>query len=260
MPELTLSGPSRERHQSLVLLFFGLLLCLLSVAACGQVRSTTMEAAIDALRSRFPNQVVVGFEELWDVRPEREPEVDLGPPNSTLQQILVHMRRANPRYKIDLLAGGLIHVYPASNTADPAGLLDLRLAEFFLPPDECVAQQLLNMDSPMAFSYTPELSKYLWEHKVAWYRAHGKEVGGVAGDFLGDCLPAHHRRGPIYLHVTVRKALNLMSTRSLQVVRGRVPSNAPTWFKPKPISWKYRFRREPDADTGVGGVPVLQTF
>ena len=28
----------------------------------------------------------------------------------------------------------------------------------------------------------------------------------------------------------------------------------------KPLSWKFRFRREPDADTGLGGVPLFQTF
>ena len=63
------------------------------------VPSTPMEAALDALRSRFPNQVVIGFEELWDVRPVREPQIDLGPANSTLEQVLAGIRRQNPKYK-----------------------------------------------------------------------------------------------------------------------------------------------------------------
>ncbi len=223
--------------------------------------STPIEAALDALRSRFPNQIVIGFEESFDVRPDREPDVDLGPPNSTLQQVLARIRRANPKYKIDLLRDGLLHVYPANETADPAGLLDLRLQNFVLPPDDCIPQQMLNMDNPMAgFSYTPELGAYLWEHKVAWYRAHGKEVGGIVGDFMGDCEPAHHRSGHIYQNISVRDALNLIAIRSLLTASGKVPSNAPSWFKPKPISWKYRFRREPDADTGLGGVPLIQSF
>ena len=29
---------------------------------------------------------------------------------------------------------------------------------------------------------------------------------------------------------------------------------------PKPISRNYRFRRDPDSDTGLGGVPLFQTF
>ena len=116
-----------------------------------------MEAALDALRSRFPNQVVIGFEELWDVRPVREPQIDLGPANSTLEQVLARIRHENPKYKIELLQGSLVHVYPAHDTADPAGLLHLRLREFFFPPDDCVAQQLLNMDRCTAFSYAPEL-------------------------------------------------------------------------------------------------------
>ena len=225
------------------------------------VPSTPMEAAIDQLRARFPNQLVVGFEELWETRPESEPEVDLGPPEATLQQVLARMRRDNPQYRIDLLAGGLVHIYPAYGTADPPGILDLNLAEFFLPPDDCVPQQFLSMDSPVAnFSYTPELSRYIWEHKVAWDRAHGREPEGIVGDFMGDCVPAQHRREPIYRNITLREALNLIAIRSLQAATGKVPRTGLPEFKVKPVSWKYRFRREPDAPTGLGGVPLFQTF
>src|SRR5664279_6581796 len=111
------------------------------------VVSTPMEAAVDALRARFPDQIVVGFEELWDARPVTDPQVDLGPPDSTLKQVLDRIRRANPRYKLDLLEGGLVHVYPAHGTADPLGLLDIRLNEFFLPPCDCIPQQINRMDS-----------------------------------------------------------------------------------------------------------------
>ena len=241
-------------------------LCLLTMISAtaeprpATVPSTAMEAALEALRARFPDQVVIGFEELWDVRPEREPEIDLGPTNSTLEQVLARIRRENPKYRIELLQSGLVHVRPATGTADPVGLLDIRLREFFLPPDDCVAQQLLNMDRCAAFSYTPELSTYLCEHWWASHRAHDKEPFGVAGDFLGDCKPTHHRHEPIYHDITVREALNLMAITSLQISRGQLPTKAPTWAKRKPISWKYRFRRDPDADTGLGGVPIIQTF
>jgi hypothetical protein len=225
------------------------------------VPSTPMEAALDSLRARFPNQIVIGFEELWNARPDIEPQVDLGTPNASLEEVLRSIRRLNPQYKIELLHERLVHVYPANGTADPAGLLDLRLQEFFLPPDDCMAQQMLNMENSIqSFSYTPELGAYLWEHKAAWHRTHGKEMQGVVGDFMGDCEPAHHRREPIYRNITVRESLNLMAVRSLQVARGDVPSTAPKYFKPKPMSWKYRFRRDPEADTGLAGVPIFQTF
>ena len=142
-----------------VIVFVNLALCVLSQTLCAQVPSTPIEAALADLRHRFPNQVVIGLEELWDIQPDREPEVDLGSPNATLQQVLARIRQRNPNYRIDLIPGGLVHVYPAHNTADPAGLLDLRLPEFFLPPDDCLPQQMLYMDSPLDhFSYTPELS------------------------------------------------------------------------------------------------------
>jgi len=225
------------------------------------VTSTPIEAAIDKLRARFPNQIVVGFEELWEERPDTEPSVDLGPRDANLQQVVARIRRDNPQYKLDLLEGGLVHAYPAHGTADPPGLLDLHLTEFFLPPDDCVAQQFLNMVSPMTiFSYTPELSTYLWEHKAAWYRAHAMQPEGIAGDFMGDCQPSRNRREPIYHNITVRQALNIMATRSLRVANGKVPATGTEGFKAKPISWKYRFRREADSNTGLGGTPLFQTF
>jgi len=243
------------------LFFLGVSVWALSEPICAQVTPTPMEAALENLRDRFPNQLVIGFEELWYTRTDREPRVDLGPPKATLLQVLSRIRHDNPNYAIKLSAAGLISVYPTHGTADPAGLLDLRVSEFFLPPDDCLAQQMLYMDSPMAhFSYTPTLSRYLWEHKQAWYKAHGKDEGGVVGDFMGNCEPSNHRREAVYRNITVRDALNLMAVRSLQVAGGRVPTNGPAGFKPKPISWKYRFRRDPDADTGLGGVPLFQAF
>lgn len=225
------------------------------------VPSTLIEAEIDELRTRFPDQIVVGFEELWETRPDKTPNVDLGPPDAGLQEVLAKIRRDNPQYKLTLLSRGLVHIYPAHGTADPPKLLDLRLEEFFLPPDSCVAQQFLYMDSVMAyFSYTPELSKYLWKRKQAWYRAQARQAPGIVGDFMGDCEPSNHRHAPGYRNIAVREALNLISVRSLQVASGRAPSTAPQGFIVKPISWKYRFRHEPDADTGLGGVPVFQTF
>lgn len=234
--------------------------CLLAQAADDPVPPTLMEASLKALRARFPTQIVVGFEELWDARPDHLPQIDLGPPGTSLAQVLERVRRLNPTYKVDLLAGGLVHAYPAHRTADPPGLLNLRLTEYFLPPDDCMEEQFSFMDSAMgALSYTPDLGKYLWEHKAAWYRAHNKLIGGLVGDFMGDCLPADHRHEPIYLNITVREALNLMAVRSLQVTRGERANTTPG-YKPQTISWRYRFRRDPEADTGLGGVPVFQQF
>ena len=223
------------------------------------VVSTPMEAAVDALRARFPDQIVVGFEELWDARPVTEPQVDLGPPDSSLKQVLDRIRRANPQYKLDLLEGGLVHVYPAHGTADPLGLLDIKLHEFYLPPFGCLQQQINRMDDLSAnYSYTPELSDYLSRKQLAWNQKHGSPARGVIGEFMGFCQPSQHRRDPIYHNITVREALNLMAIHSLQDARKL--ANEPHWGKPKPISWKYRFRRDLNANTGLGGVPVFQTF
>ena len=245
---------------------FASALCVLTMVAAtveprpATVPSTPMEAALDALRSRFPNQVGIGFEELWEARPESEPVVDLGPPNSSLQQALDRIRHTNPRYRIDLLAGGLVHVHPAHRTADPQGLLDIRLHEFFLPPDNCLQQQIDRVDSLGAgLSYTPELSQYLLKKKEEWNRNHGSPVFGIVGDFAGGhCEPSQQRRDPVYRNITVREAMNLMSIRSLQIAR--MPSYKAAHATSRPICWKFRFRRDKDADTGLGGVLVFQTF
>ena len=57
------------------------------------------------------------------------------------------VRSREQSYKVELLAGGLVDVYPAHGTADPLGLLGIRLHEFFLPPDDCPQQQMDHMDS-----------------------------------------------------------------------------------------------------------------
>lgn len=223
------------------------------------VVSTPMDAAVDALRARFPDQIVVGFEELWDARQATEPQVDLGPPDSSLKHALGRIRRANPRYNVDLLEGVLVHVYPAHGTADPLSLLDIKLREFFLPPYDCLPQQINRMGSFSAgWSYTPELSEYLSRKKLEWNQKHGSPTFGFVGDSPGDCQPSHHRREPVYHNITVREALNLLAIQSLQIARG--PANEPHRARSKPISWKYRFRRDLGADTGLGGVPVFQTF
>jgi hypothetical protein len=63
-----------------------------------------MEAALDALRARFPKLVVIGFEELWDARPDREPQIELGLPDSSVERVLERIRDLNPAYKVEMLS------------------------------------------------------------------------------------------------------------------------------------------------------------
>lgn len=221
------------------------------------VPSTPMEAALDELRRRFPNQVVIGFEELFDPRPESEPQIDLGPADITLVAALERVRRAASQYRVDLLEGGLVHVYPAKGTADPLHLLDVRIKDFVMPQDCCLGTALAGIDEPF-HNYAPELGKLMFERKEAWGRAHGRPTG-YAGDILGYCY-RRYAPGPTYRNITVREALNLMALRSLELSRKEVGPNGPIYGKLNPISWKFRFRREPDSDTGLVGVPVFQTF
>lgn len=218
--------------------------------------STPIEKALDELRLRFPKDMVIGFEELFDPRPNREPQVDLGPPGLALNQVLNHVRSIDPKYHIELVQGRLVHVYPARKTADPVGLLDVRLRRFSMPQDSCLGQAIENVGFR---GYAPELTRLLAERERAWFRNHGHEVPGQVGDILGNCLPLA-APGPVHRNITVRDALNLMAERSLQVSRGEVTPNDPIYPPYRPVSWKFRFRREPDATTGLGGIPLFQTF
>jgi hypothetical protein len=51
-----------------------------------------------------------------------------------------------------------------------------------------------------------------------------------------------------------------MATRSLQVARGEARGNGPAYAKVRALSWKYRFRREAESDTGLGGTLLFQVF
>lgn len=220
------------------------------------VRSTPIEQALDALLARFPNRIVVGFEEVFDKRPETEPRVDLGPKDSPLEEVLNRIRGIDPKYRIELLPRGLVHVHPALQTADPVGLLDIRLREFSMPQDSCIEQAIGNIDER---DYAPELTRFLAQRKQFWCRSRRCQIPGVVGDVLGDCF-ASAAPGPAYRDITVREALDLMARRSLQVSREEVISNSPVHAPYKPISWRFRFRHDADSDTGLGGVPVFQTF
>jgi hypothetical protein len=218
------------------------------------VASTPIEKALDELRARFPNRIVIGFEELFDPPSDKEPQVDLGPKDLSLQQVLNRVRRIDPRYKVELLPGRLLHVNPIQRTADPVGLLDIRLREFSMPQDSCLQSAIENIDR-----YAPELSQFLVQRAQMWYRTHHKQVLGVVGDILGNCFP-EAAPGPAYKDLTVRDSLNLLVKRSLALSRKEVTPDSTLQPPYRPLSWKFRFRRDAEADTGLGGRPLFQTF
>jgi len=223
------------------------------------VPSTPTEAALDELRRRFPNQFVIGFEELFDGRPDAEPRIDLGAQDTTFNAALERLRKiAGPRYRVDLREGRLVHVYPTKGTADPVGLLDIRINDFRMPQDQCLEAAITGIDRPYD-GYAPELDRLLIQKQEEWYRSHSKMPPGVMGSTLGNCFRST-APGPSYPNITVREALNLLALRSLQLSRGETKPIEPLYGKPKPLSWKFRFRPEPDTNTGFGGVPLFQTF
>ena len=234
------------------------------------VVSTPMEAALDALRRRYPDSVVVGFEELWDARPDTEPKVDLGPPDATFNSVVERIGNLNPTYKLDLVEHLLVHVHPAHGSADPAHLLDIRLKRFVMPADHCLEEAMRDIAShnPLVVGgYAPELSQFLNRKQLDWDHQRGKGLPhGVIGGGLGGCapVPSLDHQGvsavTVYRDITVREAMNRMALRSLLLSRREVRPNDGWEMTWKPISWRFRFRPEPDADTGLGGVPVFQTF
>jgi hypothetical protein len=222
------------------------------------VAPTSIEKALDELRARFPNSIVIGFEELFDPRPDKEPQINLGSEGLSLEQVLKRIRRLNPLYRIQLLHGSLIHVYPARKRADPVGLLDIRLRQFSMPQDSCLGQAIENIDESY-LGYAPELTDFLRKRKREWYRKRGQEVPGRLGDIPGNCYSSA-APAPAHRNITVRDALNLMAKRSLQVSRGEVTPNDRIYPPYKPLSWKFRFRRDSNATTGLGGIPLFQVF
>jgi hypothetical protein len=97
------------------------------------VVSTPIEKALDEFRARFPKTIVIGFEEVDEPRPETEPQIDLGPASLTFNEVLERVRKIDSNYRVELLKSGLVRVYPVKGTADPAGLLDIRLRRFVMP-------------------------------------------------------------------------------------------------------------------------------
>jgi hypothetical protein len=166
------------------------------------VTSTPIEKALDELRVRFPNDIVIGFEELFDPRPDRESQVDLGTTGLSLEQVLNRVRGIDSKYRVELLQGRLVRVHPANQTADPRGLLDIRLHHFSMPQDACLGQAIENIDD-WFHGYAPELIEFLAHRRNAWYWDHGRELPGRVGEILGNCI-ALAAPGPVYPNITVR--------------------------------------------------------
>jgi hypothetical protein len=103
------------------------------------------------------------------------------------------------------------------------------------------------------------LIQLLERRKEEWYRERGEQIPGIAGDILGNCISTA-ATGPEYRAITVRDALNLMALRTLRVRRGEIKPNDAIYGSFKPLSWKFQFRKDPNAETRLGGVPVFQTF
>jgi hypothetical protein len=71
------------------------------------VPPTAMETALDELRRRFPNQVVIGFEGLFGRRSESETRIDLGPKDAPFDEVLSRIRLVDPNYRVELIESRL---------------------------------------------------------------------------------------------------------------------------------------------------------
>jgi hypothetical protein len=269
IPKLGHPRPIPDRDnvmaRTLIALFLGLALTATSASAVRaadtqtsllalkirhyEVQQADMEAALRALRATDYARILFGFERVAAPAAQPQPTFSVTESDESLGGIMSDLCRKDPRYTFEVISGQLIHVYPRSQTSDPAGLLNIRVAHFSIN-EKILPAAVIDRISELA----PELHSFLWQRRLAASR--GKPAPSSPGTQIhGNMDPTVHFE---LRNVTVREILNDVVLYSAELRRDTPPDWAGN--KPVPTSWMYEFVVQPDAATGLDGIPIWRDF
>ena len=217
-----------------------------------------MGEALVSLRERLQlaqGRVAIAFESL-PAHESGQGTISLSVRDGRVRDILDRLCLADPRYTWELVEGRLIYVYPKNGAADPAGLLDIRIAHLKVRgrywPEAIISH---------IPSYCAELGEFLESKSREWARKHNRLTLGSAGSILTTNVPPPWLELELW-NATVREvliAISLYTLRHGDLRAGQVRKpEGPAVMAP--VGWWYEFRVDPDASTGVGGYPTWRPF
>jgi hypothetical protein len=215
-----------------------------------QIENGTMEDALRALRLTDNSRILIGFEKVARRPGEKEKTLSLSVSNATVGEILNNLCRLDSRYNYEPVRDLMVHVFPVNHSSDPAGLLDIRIADVSIEGKVSPVGAVEGIAS-----FAPELFRYMAKKHEEYLEKRGIVSGSPGSNMSGNGDPDFH----LHLeNITVRQLLNELVIYSIEVSRNSKPNIG--GIKIPPTSWIYEFIIDPDSPTGLGGTPHWIAF
>ena len=215
-----------------------------------QVQDSTMEEALRTLRQYDFARILIGFEKIVHREGEKTESLSLSTNSATVGQILEQLCQQSKQYQYEVIQGGIIYVHPAHADSDPLGLLNIKITDFSVEGKMAPAAIILRIGE-----LAPELASYLNAKESEYYSRRGLVLGFPGAILHGNMDPE------VNLHLqnmTVRAILHAIVLYSRQL-SDQTPADI-GGNKIPPTSWIYEFVLNPEAPTGLGGIPRWVAF
>lgn len=215
------------------------------------VSGADMEEALTLLRRKDYTTILIGFEKVPGQRDTKDEKgITLELKNTDVAEVLDALCHADPRYTYEIIHGVLVNVLPKGAKEDHANLLNrhvhrLSLKGAYTP--EGVIRGIGEL--------VPELREYLRERADVYFARKGVVPGSPGALGTGNLPREFHLE---LEDGTVRDVLNAVVLYSMKAFQENAPD--PTGWRTPPSSWKYEFTVDPEASTGLGGIPHWDTL
>jgi hypothetical protein len=217
-----------------------------------EVEDVPIEEALGRLLLKVERPFVVGFEQLPSTSfpVVLRTRISLRIEQTTVGEVLRQLCSRDPRYAFSEVEGGVINVYPVSEPAESAMLLNMPLNRV----DVAVREWPGNLFARIT-EFAPELRMYLNRRAREYQlRSSRPPLGTCVSSFVSDLQPPL-----IEIHLrasTVRGALNAFAAYTLAHTFSDDAGHVLT----EPRGWSFQFIVDADADTGLGGYPRWSQF
>jgi hypothetical protein len=215
-----------------------------------RIANSTMEGALRTLRQKDFAKILIAFEKVAGREGENKESLSLSLSNATVGAILDSLCEQSRQYTYEIADEFIIYVHPARAESDPLHLLDMKIKDFSIE-----GKMLPTAAVQRIGVLAPELAVYLSEKRRNYYASRGITTGSPGATLGGNMDPTVS----LHLHeLTVRQVLNQLVLYSVQL-RDKIPADV-GGNKLAPTSWMYEFVVNPNASTGLGGIPRWIAF
>lgn len=216
-----------------------------------KLNNVDMEEALRQLRRKDYTRIIIGFEKIPSRADQQEPRISLDLTHTTVGAVLEQICKTDQRYTYAVINNALLNVFPRGPRTDSQNLLNIRVRRFSVHGAHTTEGVIRNIAD-----FAPELREYLQRKRNEYYAKQGVSPGVSPGASMsGNRTPEFNLE---LRNMTVREILNAIVLHSARVYREEAPGD--TGWKAPPASWKYEFKMDSSAPTGLGGTPTWDTL